>query len=137
MPTAGEDLVDQLLAQHQQIKVLFAQVDTADGDHKQQLFEELVELLTAHEATEQASVHPLAADKLSDGTAVVDARLAEEEDAEQALARLTELGVNHPDFGEELAALRDAVTAHAEAEEELEFPRLREAVDPAQLKVTP
>ena len=24
MPTAGEDLVDQLLAQHQQIKVLFA-----------------------------------------------------------------------------------------------------------------
>ena len=59
--------------------------------------------------------------------------MAEEQDAKEALTRLYELGVAHPDFNGELVALRDAVSAHAEAEELLEFVHLRAVVDPAQL----
>jgi hemerythrin superfamily protein len=134
MPAAAEDIVDSLLAQHQQIKVLFAQVDSARGEHKEQLFHELVGLLAVHESVEETLVHPMAEDKLDDGEEVVGARLAEEQEAKEALARLYDLGVTHPDFPTELASLRDAVTAHAEAEEELEFQRLREVVEPAKLQ---
>jgi hypothetical protein len=134
MPASGEDIVDSLLAQHQQIKLLFAQVDTARGEHKEQLFHELVGTLAIHESVEETLVHPMAQDMLSDGEAVVGARLAEELEAKEALARLYDLGVAHPDFPTELAALRDAVAALAEAEEELEFQRLREVVDPAKLQ---
>jgi hypothetical protein len=82
---------------------------------------------------EETLVHPLAERRLDDGEAVVRARLSEEQDAKEALARLHDLGVAHPDFNTELVALRDAVTAHAEAEEEVEFVRLREVIDEGQL----
>jgi hemerythrin superfamily protein len=133
MPTAQEDIVDSLLAHHQQIKVLFTQVEAAVGEHKQQLFQELVALLAVHESVEETLIHPLAERILSDADAVVPPRLAEEQAAKQALSHLYDLGVEHPQFNGELIALRDAVAAHAEAEELLEFERLRELVDPAEL----
>ncbi|GAA2378359.1 hemerythrin [Catellatospora methionotrophica] len=133
MTTAQQDVIDTLLGQHQQVKMLFAQVESADGAHRQELFTELVGTLALHENIEQLLVHPLAEQELPDGDQVVPPRLAEEADAKQALAELYELGVDHPEFDAKLAALRDAVSAHAEAEEELEFLRLREVSDPAEL----
>jgi hemerythrin superfamily protein len=134
MSGTQEDIIDDLLAQHQQIKLLFAQVATAPERHKQQLFQELVRLLAVHESVEQTVVHPLAERELVDAEAVVPPRIVEEQDARQALNRLYELGVDSPQFDIELAALRDAVTAHAEAEEELEFGQLRQIVEPERLR---
>lgn len=133
MTTAQQDVIDTLLGQHQQVKLLFAQVESADGEHRQELFTELVGTLALHESIEQLLVHPLAGQELPDGQQVVPPRLAEEEDAKLALSELYELGVAHPDFDGRLAALRDDVTAHAEAEEELEFLRLREVTAPDEL----
>jgi hypothetical protein len=79
-------------------------------------------------------MHPLAERRLNDGEAVVAPRLLEEQEAKAALARLNDLGVHDPAFNEELAALRDAVADHAEAEEALEFVRLREVVDADELR---
>jgi hypothetical protein len=134
MPTAQEDILDTLLAHHAQIKLLFAHTEAAIGEHKEQLFQELVALLAIHESVEELLVHPLAEQRLPDGETVVPARLAEEQDAKQALARLYDLGVTDPQFHAELLALRDAVAAHAEAEELLEFGRLRDVVDADQLQ---
>lgn len=134
MPGAEPDVVDLLLSHHQQIKLLFSQLDTAQGDHKQQLFADLVSLLAVHESVEELVVHPLAQDKLPNGDTVVPDRLAEEQDAKQVLARLHEMGVADPAFDAELLELRDAVSAHAKAEEQLEFLRLREVTDPATLR---
>ncbi|MEV0459204.1 hemerythrin domain-containing protein [Catellatospora methionotrophica] len=133
MTTAQQDVIDTLLGQHQQVKMLFAQVESADGEHRQELFTELVATLALHEGAEQLLVHPLAEKALPDGPQVVPARIAEEQDAKQALSALYELGVSAPEFEVQLAALRDAVAAHAEAEEELEFLRLREITDPGEL----
>jgi len=133
MHTAQEDIIDTLLAHHQQIKLLFGTVQSATGDHKQQLFEELVALLAVHEGVEATLIHPLAAEKLPEGESVVSARLGEEQDAKEGLAKLYDLGTGHPQFDLELATLRDAVAAHAELEELLEFGQLREVVDADQL----
>jgi len=133
MTTAQEDIVDTLLAHHQQIKLLFAQVESTNGEHKRRLFQELVALLALHESVEESLVHPLAERKLPDGKSVVPARLAEEQDAKEALSRLYELGVEDPGFNTGLLTLRDAVAAHALAEETLEFAELRAVVDPENL----
>ena len=134
MPGTQEDIIDDLVAQHQQIKLLFAQVATAPAEHKQQLFQELVGLLAIHESVEESFVHPMAERELRDAQAVVSPRIVEEQDAKQALTHLYELGVREPRFDTELAALRDAVTAHAEAEEEMEFGQLRQMVEPERLQ---
>ncbi|WP_144120172.1 hemerythrin domain-containing protein [Catellatospora sichuanensis] len=133
MTTARQDVIDTLVGQHQQIKLLFAQVESATGEHKQELFTELVATLAVHETVEQQLVHPLAERELPDGPQVVPSRLAEEDEARQVLSDLYARGVADSGFDVQLAELRDAVAAHAEAEEELEFMRLREVTDPAEL----
>jgi hemerythrin superfamily protein len=132
--TASGDIIDTLLAHHQQIKLLFGQVDNARGEHRRELFRELVALLAVHEGVEEGLVHPLAVRELEDGDQVVRARLAEEQGAKMTLAELYDLDFDDPRFDLRLVELRDAVTAHAEAEEATEFLRLREMTDPDRLR---
>jgi len=125
---AHEDAVDSLLGQHQQIANLFAQIDKSTGEHRQALFAELTALIAVHENIEQQLIHPLAEQKAADADAVRQ-RIAEEQDAEAGFSRVYDLDPAGTQFIEELAALRDAVIAHALAEEEQEFLQLREALD--------
>jgi hemerythrin superfamily protein len=134
MTTMHEDVVDSLLAQHQQIKLLFAETEKAHGQQKKELFRDLVALLAVHESIEESLVHPLAKDRLDDGGSVVPERLREEQDAKLALSRLYDLGVDSPAFDDGLAELRDAVIEHARAEEVYEFTRLREFVSAERLQ---
>ena len=132
--TAEQDVVDLLLEQHGQIKLLFSQVAEADGDQKRELFEDLVRLLAVHESAEEEVVHPTARRKLDDGDDIVDSRLEEEDQAKHTLADLYDLGVDHPDFDSRLRTLAGAVTRHATNEETEEFSRLREILQPDELR---
>ncbi|MEV4410849.1 hemerythrin domain-containing protein [Catellatospora sp. NPDC049609] len=129
-----EDVIDLLLAQHEQIADLFVELGRSRGAQRRGLFARLVGLLAVHESIEQVLVHPLARARLADGDAVVDARAEEEEQAEQDLAELHALGLEHDDFVTKLANLRDAVVEHAELEEEEEFDYLRDNVPAAELR---
>jgi hypothetical protein len=65
---------------------------------------------------------------------VVQARLNEEADAKTRLAELYELGVEHAQFDAKLDTLANAVLRHAESEEEIEFPGLREKISSEELQ---
>lgn len=123
MTNQQQDVVDLLLAQHGQIKTMFAELGTARGERKRELFEDLVRLLAVHESAEELVVHPAA--RREAGDAVVRARLTEEDEAKHALAELYDLGVDHPEFDGRLATLAGAVISHASHEEAEEFSRLR------------
>ena len=129
-----QDVVDLLLEQHDEIRSLFSQLENAQGGARQELFDELVRLLAVHESAEEEVVHPTARRKLEDGEQVVESRLREEDEAKHALAELYDLGVDHPEFNSKLAALAQAVTQHAMREESEEFLRLRQTVEPDQLR---
>jgi len=126
--TRQRDAVDVLLAQHERIKELFGQVMAASGEHKRELFEDLVRLLAVHEAAEEELIHPLSRYNGAAGDAVVTARLDEEQQAKRDLAELYEIGTGGADFDAALERLRVAVLEHAEHEEHEEFPALRETV---------
>ncbi|WP_426514140.1 hemerythrin domain-containing protein [Dactylosporangium sp. McL0621] len=129
------DVVDVLLAQHSDIKALFNQVATAQGEQKRERFQELVRLLTIHESAEEQVVHPAARQALGDdGHRVVDTRLEEEREAMRALAELDDLGVGHPGFDDRLAALAADIFEHAAHEEAEEFTRLRATVGSEELQ---
>jgi hemerythrin superfamily protein len=132
--TTDQDVVDLLLAQHQQIKALFSEVARASGAAKQDRFNELVRLLAVHESAEEQVVHPAARQRDDQAEAVVVERLREESEAKEELAALYDLGVDHPDFDARLRALASAVTAHATHEEQEEFSRLREELAPDRLR---
>jgi len=49
----NEDVVDLLIAQHQQVKNLFARLHTATGDAAEEPFHELRKMLAVHETAEE------------------------------------------------------------------------------------
>ena len=131
---SARDVVQFLTGQHEEIKSLFERTINASGDERQQLFVELRRLLAVHETAEEEVVHPRARRELDDGDEVVDARLAEENEAKQALADLESLDVDSAEFVRALTALRSDVVEHAEAEEQEEFSRLAAELDVDQLE---
>ena len=120
----GGDIVDVLHAQHEELKLRFAQLRSATGQARARQFGELAGLLHSHENGEQKAVHPVIGQDATGGRQIAADRLAEEQKADQTLAELESLGVDHPDFDAKLDTLHKAVLAHAAAEEEQEFPRL-------------
>lgn len=117
------DVVRVLLEQHARIRDLFAEVKNAQGEQKQNRFDELRALLAVHETAEELVLRPVA--KKTAGEAEAEARNQEEEEANHVLAELEKLDVNSTDFDAKLADFERSVIDHAEHEERDEFPPVR------------
>jgi hemerythrin superfamily protein len=129
MSKQSTDVVSLLKTQHDEIRERFAQVLATTGEGRQQAFRDLVRLLVVHETAEEEVVHPYVRRTLEGGRRIVEDRLKEEEHATRMLDRLENADTSTPDFLEQLVNLRDEVVAHAEAEEQYEFARLRRETD--------
>jgi hemerythrin superfamily protein len=128
----ARDVVEFLIAQHEQVKVLLSGVLGSSGQKRQEYFDDAREFLARHETGEEMIVRPLTRDA-PNGDAVADARMAEENEAKEVLARLEELDVDSPEFETLFTEFRQSVLEHAEAEERDEFPLLRQNTDPEAL----
>ncbi|MFC1415836.1 hemerythrin domain-containing protein [Streptacidiphilus cavernicola] len=120
---AEPEVIAVLLGQHTRVKHLFAQVNSATGEAKQSLFDDLRELLAAHETGEEVVLRPVSQQAAGEG--VAEAHNAEEKEANKVLAELERLDVNSGDFDARFAEFEKAVLAHAEHEENEEFPAVR------------
>ena len=128
----SKDVISFLKAQHLQIRRLFEEVIEADGHARGEAFNQLRRLLAAHEAAEEAVVHPVAG-TIAGGTAEVKARIAEENEAKQAIAELSRLNVLSGQFDADIRKLRKSVLAHAKLEETEEFDQLAKNLNAAEL----
>jgi hemerythrin superfamily protein len=127
------DVVTLLERQHEEIRQLFAEVETARGDRRAKAFQELVKLLSVHETAEEELVHPEVR-RQQGGEPVVEARTREERRAKELLSTLDDVGPDAEGFDILLRELRDDVLAHADHEEREEFPLLRETSDDKRLR---
>jgi hemerythrin superfamily protein len=118
-----DDIISLLEQDHQAIRERFSELDGARADDRPQLLWELVEQLVRHEVAEEAVVYP-ALRREPGGDAVADARVAEESEAEQLLARLEKLDPATQEFQGAVRDLRATVLDHAQKEESDVFPLL-------------
>jgi hemerythrin superfamily protein len=114
------DVVRVLMEQHTRIRDLFADVRSAEGEHKQQAFDELRALLAAHETAEEMILRPVS--RRTSGAEIADARNAEEADANKVLAALEHMDVSSAEFDRTFAGFERDVLQHADQEEVEEFP---------------
>jgi hemerythrin superfamily protein len=121
-----KDIVDVLLEDHEEFRTLFEEVRSASEDDRDDLFRYLVGRLAGHEAAEEALVHKAMRDEVPDGRQVAETSLEQEATAEERLARMTDADEWDQDFVQELNGLEQQVLAHAEHEENEEFPQLRQ-----------
>jgi len=123
LPPTG-DIVDILLAQHEQIREHLDDVANATGQHRVEAFKALARVLHIHEQGEQHVVHPVTRDRVA-APEVATERVAEEHQADIALGDLAGLGLDTSEFDRRFAEFRAAVLAHAQHEQDEEFPLLR------------
>ncbi|MBS2961442.1 hemerythrin domain-containing protein [Actinocrinis puniceicyclus] len=126
------NIVGLLLEQHARIRELFIAVKASTGDQKQRNFDELRELLAVHEVGEEMILRPVSKDTA--GKEVTDARNHEEDEATHVLARLEGMDVHSAEFDAEFYRFEQAVSDHAEHEENEEFPTLLAQRTEAELK---
>jgi hypothetical protein len=122
---AVNDVLDELIRQHGEIRDLFIETFRSTGAERAQAFARLVRLFAVHETVEQEIVHPLARRTLRGGAGIVEDRLAEERAAEAMLAELDGMDPDDLAFEPLLDKLRTDFLTHARAEERLEFVHLR------------
>ncbi|HEX8804796.1 MAG TPA: hemerythrin domain-containing protein [Acidimicrobiales bacterium] len=126
----GGDIARLICEQHATIRELLARVPEERGVGRRLAFDELAELLAAHEAVEERVLYPRLRSVGLHGGAVADDRRAEEATALAMLARLGGVDVEGDAFAPAFAVLRSAVLRHAEREEQIVLPLL--AADPPQ-----
>jgi hemerythrin superfamily protein len=104
-------------------------LSASDPSAREKAFTDLRQLLAVHETAEEMVVHPRVRNELSDGDAIVDARLKEEHEAKEQLSKLEKMDVGSPQFLEALTTFREDVVDHAEHEENEEFDKLQRKLD--------
>jgi hemerythrin superfamily protein len=122
----GQNAINLLVAQHQEIRNLLDQVESGPAERRALRFEELRQLLMVHETAEDEVLRPVTRREVPDGDQVAADREAEERAANQALDELAGLDVDSAEFLERFASFKADVLAHAENEEESEFPAIRD-----------
>ena len=121
------DVVELLRHQHQEIRRLFAEVESSTGPERRDAFDRLRRFLAVHETAEEEVVHPLARRAVPGGEQMVADRLQEENEAKRILQELERMDPLTDGFLLALTQLRDAVLTHADREEREEFPHLEDA----------
>jgi hemerythrin superfamily protein len=119
------DVVDVLVAEHERIRLLAADVSSAGPADKARAFARFAHLVTVHEIGDRTVVHPAARDSTPAANPIAVACMAEEGEIERALDSLQVLGVEDVRFDAKFADLHRAVLDHDAHEERDEFPLMR------------
>jgi hypothetical protein len=127
------DVIRILLEQHARVRDLFTEIKASAGSHKRELFDELRQLLAAHETAEEMILRPTS--RRVAGAAVAEARNREEAEATATLARLERLDPATAEFDTVLAGFERAVLDHADLEERDEFSQILMECDPSERKL--
>jgi len=123
VPATG-DIVDVLIAQHQELIDNLDDVRRSRGGPRADAFALLQVLLRAHEQGEQEVVHPVTRGLVDDPETVFE-RVHEEQGLDLSLSELRGLDLDGAEFDRRFHAFRDAMIAHLGWEERVEFPGLR------------
>lgn len=127
-----QDIIDALRSDHNEVRSMFGRLETATGDKRRDLFQELVGELVRHEVAEEEILRPVSMKDAGKG--IANARMKEESSAEELLKEMEQLDVDSSEFTTKLAKLRREVERHAEAEETKEFPRVEAKESTEQLQ---
>jgi len=119
------DVVDVVLEQHVAARKGLTEVSNASGEQRGKLFTALAPVLAAHEAAEQAVVYPALRKLGAEGAKVADARIHEEQAAEQTLTKLKGMDAASAEFGTTFESFMADVLGHATKEEAQVLPMLK------------
>ncbi|MEY2450899.1 MAG: hypothetical protein QOD92_473 [Acidimicrobiaceae bacterium] len=112
-----------LEADHRTVEALFDQIQSAEGDARTPLIDELATSLRGHMELEEQVLYP-AMEPVTGAEAVEEAN-TEHELARKTLAEMLNLAPDKPGFEAALESVKAGIEHHVEEEENEVFPKLR------------
>lgn len=129
MSTPSRDVTAVIAPQHEHVTALLDRVRQATGQERTEAFHTLRLTLAVHETAEEQAIHPQAERQLGANNRAATDRIAEEQTAGQAIGELEMLDVDSDQFNSTFGHLASSVVDHAAAEENDEWPALRQISD--------
>ena len=130
---AGTDPFDALAQDHQKVLALFEMIEATDnsatGRRTAMLFQ-LKRMLTAHALAEEDIIYPMLRDDAHRREQAVKL-YRDHAEVKVKLFELEHKPNDDPSWMSELKALHHMIESHAREEEQIEFPKLRAALDEA------
>jgi iron-sulfur cluster repair protein YtfE (RIC family) len=117
------DVTKLLEADHRKVEELFSAIESAEGEERTPLIEELATSLKAHMELEEQVLYP--AMQPATGAEAVEEGNTEHEVARSALEEMLALAPDEPGFGAAMEAVKAGIEHHVEEEENEVFPALR------------
>jgi hemerythrin superfamily protein len=122
---AGQDAIELLKADHKEVAAMFKEFESADGDEKQQLAQQICKALTVHAQIEEEIFYPAAYDALGEE----DSDLLDEAEVEHGsikdLVEAIESDANDDLFDAKVKVMGEWVKHHVKEEETEMFPKLQ------------
>ena len=126
------DVIKLLETDHREVEDLFAKAESTSGAAKQQVISKIASELTLHAQVEEEIVYP--AMRAAGLTDIVEEAEREHGKVKDLVAQLEAADGTTDEAEPILAELKSDVQHHVEEEESEGFPKLRDAVDQAQLE---
>jgi hemerythrin-like domain-containing protein len=133
------DVFEVLGADHADVKGMLTVLQESPGHHqasdaiqaaRQDVADYLVMDSSRHEAAEEQYFWPAVRDRVSNGPALADKAISQEQRAKEILARLDKLDSRDEEFDRLLAEFIPAARQHIAFEETQVWPNLRQALSP-------
>ncbi len=115
--------IDLIKEQHDEVEELFEQLEDADGDEKQELFNRIGDALAVHCAIEEQHFYP--AVRASRTEDILLESLEEHLQVKRLLADLLDLDVDDETFDAKCQVLQEEVEHHVEEEETELLPKVQ------------
>lgn len=156
MPSHSEndDLVDELLTDHEELREMFAQLRPGTGPtdaligaegavtgpdlemtgtNREQIVRRMTAELVRHSVAEEVYLYPLIRKVLPNGDKLADHEIDEHAEVERLLKDLEDLDPGNPAYDELVGKVIDDTMPHLQEEETEVFPQLRETCTPEDL----
>jgi hemerythrin-like domain-containing protein len=127
------DLVDVLVADHDELRTLVADLAASGGDDQDRLTVTIAEL-SRHLVVEEDYLYPAVREVVPDGVPLANDALAASAETERLAQHIERTSSTDTDRAGLVRSLTDAVHRHIETTERTLFPPLRQHCPPAQLR---
>jgi hemerythrin superfamily protein len=119
---------------HVQLDRLLTELGSATGREQEEVLQRVNRLVFPHAFAEETVLWPVLRRTLADGDVLTKRVEAEHQEVNELVTALERDGSDHPERPARLARLIEVLREDVRDEEDVLFPRLQEALDPAELR---
>src|SRR5512134_1602046 len=126
IPEKGQDAIQLLRQDHDEVRKMFEEFESADEDRKFELAAEICQALTVHATIEEEIFYPRAREAIDAEDLMVEAEV-EHDSAKHLIERIQEGEVDETELSAMIKVLQEYVGHHINEEQRKMFPRVKRA----------